>query len=455
MLASMAVSVVVNVRLQTSDTCTQAACLDARSALPWLFGAGLVGACLAVSRLFGPLLVSPAVASWLLSAPVDRTALLRPRLLATGAVGFLVAGVLAAGASTLAGFTGSEVVAYAVVVAATAVLAVGLAALGQAYRRRWARVLTWVLAAVVWTGLVGVTLDAVPAAASAPRSGQGWTVAVVVAVLLAVLATWRAHAALPHVGRDLLTPGGTLVPGLSGALASLDFALVYDILVARYWRSRSSVRAVRGRGTAAGALVWREVVRLRRSPQVLLVLAASVVVPYLGATVGIGAAVLLLATTTGFVAGTALFSSLRVLSRTPSLVRCLPLSPTAVRGACLSVPAAVVVLWALACTPAVHGSLHRSLGTTWGESAALATAVGVTAVTASVRWVSGRPPNYQLPLVTSPMGAVPITLYLSALRGFDALVLGVAPLLISPTTVGAQVSLGLDAVVLAVLVTLR
>jgi hypothetical protein len=97
-------------------------------------------------------------------------------------------------------------------------------------------------------------------------------------------------------------------------------------------------------------------------------------------------------------------------------------------------------------------ALAHALDVPDGEALALALAVGVTAVTAVVRWVSGRPPDYQLPLVTSPMGAVPTSVFVSAVRGFDALLLGSAPLLLAPTVTGAEISVGLDAVLLAVLV---
>ncbi len=451
MLTSMLVSVVLNVRTVAGRTCASGPCEDARAALPWLFGLALVAGCLALARLLGPLLVSPAVATWLLPTPVDRSALLRPRLAATGLVAFALSGVLAAGAATLSGFDGTEVATYAAAVAVSCVLAVGVATVSQALRLRRARLLTWLLAAVVWAGVVALTLDAVPASASAARGGAGPVVLLAVLAAGAVVAAQRAYAVLPRLHREALTPGGALVPGLSGALASLDFALVYDLLVARHWRSRSSVRAVRGRGTGAGTLVWREVVRLRRSPQLLVVLAAALVLPYLAGTLGLGRAVLLVGSTTGFLAGTGLFSSLRVLSRTPSLVRCLPLSAAAVRSACLGVPAALLVCWGLGTAPA----LREALLVPWGDALLLSLAVGVTAVTAVVRWVTGRPPDYQLPLVTSPMGAVPTSLYVSAARGFDALLLGSAPLLVAPTPTGTAVSLALDAVVLAVLLNRR
>ena len=59
--------------------------------------------------------------------------------------------------------------------------------------------------------------------------------------------------------------------------------------------------------------------------------------------------------------------------------------------------------------------------------------------------MTSHPPDYRLPLITSPMGAVPTSLYFSVLRGFDVLLLGTVPLLISPTPTGAAWSVGLMA----------
>lgn len=444
MLTSMAVSVVVNVRT-VAATCTSLACTDGRAALPWLTGLGLVAGTLGAAGLLGPMLVSPAVGSWLLPAPVDRRALLRPRLAGTAAVAFAVAAVVAVAVAALSGFPGSSVLAYGGCVGAACLLAVGVAAAAQARRLRRLGLVTWTLTALVWAGLVALTADAVPAPASAPPTG--WAPVLGVVAVLAVGALALAYAGLPRLARDQLAPGGALLPGLSGALAGLDFALVQDVLVERRWRARSTVRPVRGRGVGGAALVWRELARVRRDPRPVVLLAAALVVPYLGGSLGLGRADLLVTAGTGFLAGIGLFSSLRVLSRTPSLVRCLPLTAAAVRSACVSVPAAVVLVWALCAEP----GLQAAAGLTPADAAPLAVAVGVTAVTAAVRFVTGRPPDYRLPLVTSPMGAVPTSLYVSAARGFDALLLGSAPLLLAPSATGAAISLALDGIVLAVL----
>jgi len=450
MLGSMLANVVVHLRVATGAVCTSPACVDARDVLPWLVAVGLLTLSLAVARLFGPMLVSPAVGTWLLPTPLSRARLLRPRLAGSGLVALLLGSVASAGASTLGGLDSGAVLASALAVGALCLATVGLAVVAQARHGASARVATWLLAGVVWLGLLLLALDAVPRVTSPPFGGF-WVWLVVGAAVLAALACWRAATDLRLLDRQQLMPGGSLLPSLSGALATLDFALVYDVLVGRHWRARSTVRVARGRGSGAGALVWRDVVRLRRSAQLLVVLAASLVVPYLAASVGLQRVVVLVATGTGFAAGLGLFSALRVVSRTPGLARCLPMELAEVKSACLCVPGAVLVLWAWFTTPA----LHASLDVTWGGAALAASAVGVGATACITRWMTGKPPNYQLPLVTSPIGAVPPSLYVAAVRGFDVLLVVTAPLLLSPTSRGATWSLALSGVLLTVLVAWR
>jgi hypothetical protein len=68
-----------------------------------------------------------------------------------------------------------------------------------------------------------------------------------------------------------------------------------------------------------------------------------------------------------------------------------------------------------------------------------------------VRWVTGRPPDYTRPLVSTPAGGVPTNLYGSVVRGFDVLLLTTAPLLIFPTANGALFSLIVSFAVLSYL----
>src|SRR3546814_13937707 len=63
-------------------------------------------------------------------------------------------------------------------------------------------------------------------------------------------------------------------------MASLDLALMYDVLVGHRWRSRGSVRSRRSGPSGVSALVWADLVRLTRSPQWLVMVMLSIVVPY-------------------------------------------------------------------------------------------------------------------------------------------------------------------------------
>ena len=448
MLGSMGISVILNLRNASGALCTSQACTTARDVMPWLFAGVEVAVCLGVARLFGPMLVSPAIGTWLLSAPVDRSSLLLPRLAGTGTAAFVVGGALAAVVGTLAGFSAGTIAAFAISTAAVCLCTVTLTTVVQARGGPAAKIATWLVAGLVWAAVVALVLQVLPAPAPQQRFSPAWLAALVVTGVLAVGSAVRAFADLPRIHRDRLTPGGSLVPSLSGALATLDLALIYDILVSRRWLARSTVRPHRGGPKGAAALVWRDLVRLRRSPQTVVVPAAAIVVPYLGARLGIGEGLVLLIGLTGFLAGLGLCSALRVLSRTPGLMRCLPLERWEVRAATLAVPAVVLVVWGLATAPAVHEAIG---GTTWGTAFWVAAALGVAALTAVTRWMTAAPPDYLKPLVSSPMGAVPTSLFGSLARGFDVLLLLCAPLLLASPANGAFISLVLSGVVLTYL----
>jgi hypothetical protein len=79
-------------------------------------------------------------------------------------------------------------------------------------------------------------------------------------------------------------------------------------------------------------------------------------------------------------------------------------------------------------------------------------AMAGAALAAIARWLLAPPPDYSKMVVSSPAGGVPAGLGWSLLRGFDVLALLTAPILISPTVAGAEISLALAAIVLAVVV---
>lgn len=449
MLGAMATSAILQTRVSISAGCTTSECGDARFWLAWVSALAVITATLAVARAFGPLQTSPAAASWLLSSPVDRSAVLRPRLLLVGGLTAVGTGLASAVIAELAGFGGSAVAVSAVAVAAGGVSTVMFAAIMQAGRGLTVRRLTWLLGTMTWLGLVLIAIHLLPSAPGSPLTGGlvGAGVAVLVWVLAAGLVA-RASSGLPTIHRDRLTPGGSLLASLSGALASLDLSLMYDIVIARRWLAKSTVRPVRGGPSGPWALVWRDVVRLRRSAASVLILVAALIVPYVVVALDLGEVVVVAGALAAFLAGVGLCSALRTTSRNPGLVRCFPMSAAQVRAACLAVPGAVLLAWALGAAPAVYEGMGPI---PWPDAVMVSVAMGAAGITAIARWLMAAPPDYGRPLISSPAGGIPMGLAGSVLRGFDVLVLLVAPLLIAPSSNGATVSLALAAIVLAVL----
>jgi hypothetical protein len=449
MLSAMAISAIHETRVSISASCTTSECSDARFSSAWVCVTAMLAVTMAAGRAVGPVQVSPAEGSWLLATPVDRAAVLRPRLGLVAAVTALCAAVVGSVASTLAGFDLPAIGLVAAAATASGIAAAMFAALAQP-RDGWAtRVLTWTVGGATWVALVLIAASVVPAApASAPwttTTGAAVTAATWVGALALLVAGARS---LPRIHRNRLVPGGALLASLSGALAGLDLTMIYDILVAQKWLKRSTVKPVRSGPKGPWALVWRDVVRLRRSAPSLAILAGAAVVPYLVLAVDLGTLVVLAGALALFVTGVPLCSALRTTSRNPGLVRCFPMSPITVRAACLVVPAAVTVLWSLAALPAVHAATAA----TWPASVLIAMGMAMSGLTAMARWLLAPPPNYAQALLSSPAGGIPPGLALSLLRGFDVLVLATAPILISPTSTGAIVSLLLAAGVLGVVV---
>jgi hypothetical protein len=450
MLSAMAISAIHQTRLSISASCTTSECSDARFSSAWVGILAVLALTLTVARAVGPVQVTPAEGSWLLATPADRGSVLRPRLALVAVVASLTAAGVGALASVLAGFDLRAVGLITLWVTAGGIGAAMFAVLTQSGQGWPARVVTWVLGGGTWVGLVLIAVSAVP---SAPGTGP-WDDATGVALagaatLAAVASLVGAVRSLPRLHRDRLVPGGALLASLSGALASLDLALTYDILVARRWLARATVRPVRSGPKGALALAWRDVIRLRRSPAALLVLIGAVVVPYLVLAIDLGPLVVLTGAFAMFVTGLPLCSALRTTSRNPGLIRCFPMSAVRVRSACLAVPAGVLVLWSAAASPAVHAATSPP---SWTDSALMSLGMAMAALTAIARWLLAPPPDYSKMVVSSPAGGIPAGLAWSLLRGLDVLVLLTAPILISPTGNGALVSLALGAIVLPIIV---
>ncbi len=447
MLGSMLVSVLVNVSHLSDQACTAADCAAARGIAPWiLVGAALAGAW-SVARLVGPVAVSPGVAGWMVPTPLDRGSLLRARVWGAGLLAAVVLAPVAASAATLSGYGVRSMVWFTLGAAGAAACGVGALVHAQPFgpgSRHPAVLLGPLSLAAVAVGLTAI------ATSTAPRlDGVGGYAAWVTGALWigALALALRARPLTARLRRAEVAPGGALMPGVGGALAALDLALMFDVLVAHGTRRRGAARPVRGGPAGLAALVWRDVVRLRRSPGRLLLLVGSLLVPYAVAAVGGGIVVVVVEVLVCFGLVLPLLVSLRVLTRSQGMVRIFPTPLAPTRAAALVVPGVLLIGHGLASA----GALHLTTGWTAAGVVPLGLAAGLAGLAAGTRWVTGRPPDYGRPLVSSPAGGVPTNLYGSVFRGFDVALLGVLPLLFQPLGNGPLLSMLLSLGVLAYL----
>jgi len=442
MIGAMGGNVVLSLRRLADDTCL-AACAEVRSAAPWLATLAVALLALGMARLLGPVFSPPAANGWLLSTPVDRGALLRPGWLRTLAFTALGSVLLLLAPAVLGGFSWHESLVNLVAGGATASVCVGVAALSQVREDPVARWLTWGVTGALWLALALAATHRLGAVPRVPAAA-GIAAATLLVVVAGVLA-WRAALAVGRVPRRVLGYTEHLSPSLSGALSSVDLGLMYDVLLARRWGRRARVRSRTGGPLGWRALVHRDLLRAARSPQPYVLLAGLVLVPYAAAEAGAGRAVVLATTLAGLLGGPPLCSGLRVVVRTRSVARMLPLRRRTLVLAHLVVPATALMAFALATTWTLLPVVGED-----GGAVNLAVACGLSSIAATVRWVCGKPPDYAAPLVSTPAGGVPSGVFASAARGFDVWALTALPLMFG--TVGVLVSSVVSVGVIAYLV---
>lgn len=436
-VVAMLVSLIIQAQGQAAG-CTAVGCRTARDMLPWAAFAAVLAFALSISRIFGPVLASAAEGFWLMDAPIRRSSFLSKRMWGAFGAGLIGGAAMGALVSALTGSSGAAIVAWTVASGLGGSAVVAFAAAQQGAGRVWSVKLVGSLAGLL--GLAALLLVVCTATgwvdadlSSLVSVNTAWAIAVVAAVLL-VLFCLLARARLNRIRRARLLSGGSLAAGMQGAAFALDFALMRDILQEREAVARGQVRPTRGRGLGLQTLIWRDVQRVLRFPKPLLTLAVTVVVPYAVEALGMGRLSSTISALVLVVALVPFFTSLRVLSRTKGLMRCLPFTTGEVRTAAAVVPGVLAGLWAIAVVPAFHGLGSATTSDTWFQAVMLAVVTAAAGYIGAIRWVSAKPADYSSPMVATQAGAMPPGLMFNLVRGLDMvalitiwIVLGLSP----------------------------
>jgi hypothetical protein len=451
MIGAMVVNVILKAQ-RTVAQCTSATCLSARAILPWAAFAATIAVALAVSRLFGPVLASAAEGFWLLDAPVSRSKLLRSRLVGAIIAAFLGGAIVGGLISALTGSGLIEVLVWAGATGLSAASSVAFAAAQQGIERHrlthLATYLFGVLAIGALFSVVGVAAGWFSLGLSDNLGIELGLIMIAASMLVLLVSGVLAALRLGQIRRTRLLTGGALVSGISGAFYALDVGLARDIVVERRAIERGHVHPRRGKGLGLEALVWREWQRLWRFPQPLLVLAATIVVPYAADALGMSVLTPVFAALALFGATIPLLNGLRVLTRTGGLARCLPFSLARIKLASITVPAILAGIWALATTPAYLGFGDGAVARPVPEAFLTAVATAAAGLLAAVRWTQAKGVDFGAPMVASQAGAFPPGLVTNLFRGFDVCIITTAPLLLG---LSPWWSLGIAAIAAAIL----
>lgn len=423
-------------------TPTCAACAPVlRSALGVGIASAASGGIVLLSGLLGPLGLGRARLLFLGHAPADRAVVVRGPLRAT-VLGSSLAGVLAGGAIALATLEARAGTAPLVIVSAFIGGLVGAALVllpAVVQPRRGASAATvriggtllglGSLTLVLAVHPVSTTLFApAPLTRSGALSGALLPGLAAGALLVAALTLTLARR-VPDSARKVraveLARGGDVAEAVLSSTLSLDLgateALAERRSLARRGRFRSRRLGVRG----PWALARTDVRRVLRAPLPLLVAATCVPIPavvasLLGATTATVVALLL-----AVAIGNATASGLRTWTRSTALQRGLPLGRVAVRLAFLLAPACVVTLWSVAAfaLSGLDGSLWSVLNL--GVYAAVLRCAGPSTMAEAASMVA-----------VTPMGAMPVGVISSLLRGPDIAALPLALALLGEPTLG-------------------
>jgi hypothetical protein len=358
-------------------------------------------------RTAGPIGASSAIRFWLLSAPVRRRDLLRPRFLAliiaVASAAALIATPIAHAASAAALPTIAAAVAGAVTVATASVWGQAsesvdraLHGIGQALGA----------ASIVGFGSLATGFGRV-AANSALRAPPDVIAALLVALVVArVACAWGAYRALDRIDVSVLSRSQGLWTAGHVALSSLDVFMLSEFVTEQRARATWRVRTALLGPRYAGALMRAEWTRMRRRPTPIVGAAVIGLVWWGCRPVLPGPALACLALVGGYCIVLPMASTLRQLASSPGLRSQFAPHDRALARASTAVCVLAALLWAAVVLPGI---------TNLSVAVAVIEVVGLIA--AVYRTVTRPPLDYSAPPVMTPLGPLPLDLWRQVLRG--------------------------------------
>lgn len=370
--------------------------------------AALLGLAASVLRAFGPVNLAPASGAWLLPLPIKREDLAWPSAVGTTLV--------LAGIGALVGVIGGVLVAPGMIAAMAGggailgILIVVILGLGQLPTRR----LRPAMSAVV----IGIGAFAGMSIAAHLQA----TLATVMCAAIALVASFAGVVwwvrSLNDIPGSVLRERGRLATQAGTWTMSLDSRELGRLLSGKFHTTKSrSFAWVRGPVSALVAADGRLLARSRRR---IVHLAGCVLAPMLvvaGTQDRFATSVTLL--TCGYLVGLMASEGARCGETSPALDRIFPTSPRRVRLARTIMPLAIALLWGGVTFAVVFAASGK-----WWLWAVLGMLWAPTIAGASVRAAYRRPPQWEGPLVATPMGAFPPGVAAVMLAGPDVFIAG-------------------------------
>jgi Family of unknown function (DUF6297) len=358
-------------------------------------------------RMVGPIGASSAIRFWLLSAPVRRRDLLRPRFLvlifAVASVAALIAIPIAHAASAAALPTIAAAIAGAITVATASVWGQASDAVDRALHG-----IGQALGAVSIVGFGSLATGfGRMAANSALRAPPDVIAALLAALLIAAVAcAWGAYRALDRIDVSVLSRSQGLWTAGHAAISSLDVFMLSEFVTEQRARATGRVRSALLGPRYAGALIRAEWARIRRQPGPIVGAVVVGLVWWGCRPVLSGPALACLALVGGYCVVLPMTSTLRQLAASPGLRSQFAPHDRGLAGASTAVCVLAALLWAAVVLPGIMP---------WSATVAVILVLGLIA--AVYRTVTRPALDYSAPPVMTPLGPLPLELWRQVVRG--------------------------------------